>query len=457
MKSPKLPPSNHDGNCTLINTDTVNQENLINGNEQKPSPQAKHSPQATNAFRLPLQEHHIRFEANSSDDCHSQGALPSTAKERSTNQEVDNLDMTNEMALRRMEEVMVMWYYKITEMIDISESESSESDPSFKEYINILQFCAASLNNTITSGNIPKVEPDQTKPQWQQPLPPFGDLPCMIETLRYWYLRHVSMYRHRSMGNQHVSVEEYVTKCDNRMKQWLTGSTSELPKIDPTSPKQAIELEDCNLTRKKARPSDLGDCQFRWSGIILNMYHASKCPFKDSTSIILAARSCTVMSGCEAVKNLYWHLSSNSCHPKDCKYGSLCAEAKEAIRHYEQCQSESCTICGPVLRHIPCMKEAIKRAIGKSQQEVQLLTQAQRTLMKEVTAMYKSSINTTTRAKPTSSRYLQSSSTSSSPLAQCSTIGTLKRCDSSSDSIDMIVRGSPKKRRHYSSSKCNIY
>ena len=485
----------------------------------------------TSTSPLPLQDRCTDTSRKNSDSTRSHCLLPSTtpAVQPTVEENVD-MDSTNELILRRMEDVILVWYYKMTHIIDSYQSESTNIDPSLEERTGIptYKFCATILLQIITEGKFEKLRPDITTPLWQHSLPPIDQLPCMTTTMKNSYFRHLSLCRHQTVNDNLQTnkipphMAQYVADCENSVKQWFgtTDSSTTCRNIAPISAtkksldqnskndvdgavlspnpksrtvehnvlkpsakvaaasspvtveaalatKQGLPvgdtkknstihssdddtnlMEECFRSRRSIETSNLTDRQFRWCGIILNVYHAWKCPFNEST--ILAGRRCTIQSGCYAIKDLYQHICSKKCNSHDCKYGTLCADTKQAVHHYEHCKSGSCPICGPVLRHIPYMRQAIKEATDKSIREVELVENAQRSSMKNVVSVYKSTTKATQHLKQKTSQHTFSSSTSSSPFIP-RTFGIWKRSD---DSNDTIGQGPPKKR---CSSSCSIH
>jgi TAZ zinc finger len=420
---------------------------------------------------------------------------------------------TNELVLRRMEEVILVWYYRIIQIIETYQAEISDDNSSLEEDIHTLQFCTTVLMKTITGGNIKNIHPDTSTPLWQRPLPPIHQLPYMVTTIQYWYCHHLSLYRHQTVvgkiksklfppnDGQPLSFEQYVSNCENSMKQWigdtavlsnsgsnmtlappdsiidqhlksddvdsahtpnLKGSTKNCSTSDPSANEMtfssptttvtvtidvvhpnsisdssnfdaepdvtAIQLRKNPATDATAEPRNgkLDNRQARWCGLVLNLYHAWKCPFNDSACTTLATRSCTIQRGCRAANDLYQHIRDGTCNSLDCVYGTLCEEATDAIQHFQNCQSESCSICGPVMRHIPHLNQAIKDAPIPSVREVECAKDAQRTFTKDTVKVHKSITNMTSIHRPTTLRHKFASVSPPSPLIP-RTIAAMKR------------------------------
>lgn len=185
----------------------------------------------------------------------------------------------------------------------------------------------------------------------------------------------------------------------------------------------------------------LNEHNFRWCGIITNVYHAWKCPFNDSSGGILAARRCTTLSGCRAIKDLYHHIQASTCNSRNCMYGNLCREATEAIQHFKQCKSEACPICGPVVRHIPFMTQAIQQATEETHREVAMVKKAQCIIMSDIVDICNA--NTNDHTERTS--LLHPLSAPSSPSIP-RVIGVMNCSDGN---IDITDHGPPKKRCHH--------
>lgn len=188
----------------------------------------------------------------------------------------------------------------------------------------------------------------------------------------------------------------------------------------------------------------LSEHNFRWCGIIANVYHAWKCPFNDSSGGILAARRCTTLSGCRAIKDLYQHIQASTCNSPNCMYGNLCREATEAVQHFKRCKSEACPICGPVVRHIPFMTQAIQQATEETHREVAMVKKAQSIIMSDLGDICNANTNVANdHTEPTSSQHpLSTPSSPSIPRV----IGVMNGSDGK---IDMTDHGPPKKRCHH--------
>ena len=542
----------------------VNQENC--GNGQPPPPLSfptKHLPRTTSTFpRSTLQDLHTNVHRKNFDSnirvrhCNvssTSGTLPII-------EGIGGLDTTTTtnslLVLRRMEEVILVWYHKISRVIDTYRSDSYDSNPSLEGDIQTLRFCTTVLMKIITGGNMEhNIPPDTSTPLWQRPLPPIDQLPYIVTTVQYWYCHHLSIHRHQMVVQkiqsklfpatnvrQSMSFDKYVTDCNDTVKEWLgdtvfstcgsgmaTTTTDASSGIHPQtniglvtsvdSPNLTVSCCDVrdrttyepgvndrtfisivtdtaftkdsqvrnhdstiveaehdviasrlknnvktNLTNDEtsgsvernklhttiscpSQKTNIDDYKFRWCGLVLNLYHAWKCPFNDSDCITLAHRRCTILRGCRTAKDLYRHIRTNTCDASDCIFGSLCQDATDAFRHFQNCQSELCPVCGPVRRHIPNIKQTIQEATDRALREVESVESAQRTIMQDTVKIYQSMSDASSFQCPKTKILPHKCSVLCSPSPSIPrTIGVLKRSDDQCDSIEKMVQGPTKKR-----------
>jgi TAZ zinc finger len=108
----------------------------------------------------------------------------------------------------------------------------------------------------------------------------------------------------------------------------------------------------------------------RMRGLIVSLYHASKCPNYYETN------PCTVYKGCCSIKHLWRHIKQDHCTTTTCNFRRWCSAAKEALQHYGRCKSMACPICGPVLQLMPKVKQDILDAIAREKRQVEAVEEA---------------------------------------------------------------------------------
>jgi TAZ zinc finger len=448
--------------------------------------------------------------------------LPTRTKSQLPN--IVNNETKNKILFRRIEEIIAIWYHKVTNEIKMCQAQPLSIRTEEKK--SILKYCGNILHRTLMSGNIQNIITYNNHPMLvHKQFPSLQDLPCMVATIQHWYCHYVRLRHHQKVVEYVfgrfltprqrgcMTTAEYMYACENKVLQWIgiiAGTESKSITLDQDKPlidgnnaseECADVMEDQETVHNNSAPSftmiqpnnvhcheSLGDGTIsvtnttgamadstasaeststggsksvlcgrvlsdktsiantkptarpvvaimdvttavhsdavqeknssnpndkinRYRGMILTMYHAVKCPFNDPSSTY-SHRRCPIYSGCCAIKKLQRHISdswdintnnkdaSGTSQQCNCTFGILCREARESVQHYAQCKSELCPICGPVIRHLPKMKEEIRDAVDVSIREVGEVSTAQCTVMDEIIAVSQTETGATVLSKP---------------------------------------------------------
>ena len=172
-------------------------------------------------------------------------SLQRTKKEHVSGNRVGGFDPVSLAWLQRMEELATIWLNMLVQKQHLF---NQYQDTLSTEKQRIVDFCSRTLQQILSEGGFRSyTTPLYSPSSYSQPLPPLQDLPCMVVTLKHWYItllsrcQHqtaVTMLPHRVLAPQQlsqISIKEYVHACETEVKQWLRSFVEAGTKSNKTS------------------------------------------------------------------------------------------------------------------------------------------------------------------------------------------------------------------------------